>query len=708
MTKAAHQVLPKKPRNNPGWFKQNEQELSKLIAARNSAVSAKINRPTRFAIRHLKICRKNLKSAINRAKNKWIENTCTGLKDSDASQRGTKVCWDKVKTLQKGLEKPMPPREKMMTKEDGSKCKNPQENAEVFKTHFQKLYGRTPHFDESVVDLIEQKPILNDLHRTPSEEEILVATNHLKNKSPGESGLNPQMFKVLVTDNLTFRILKDVIVDFWENELPPKQWEIGLLKILPKKGDLSKPGNYRGIMLLEAVYKIVAKIVHSRLQPTMESLDHEAQCGFRSGRGCCDAVFSVKLALKKRREHSKETWVLFLDLVKAFDRVPRDLLWTILHRFGVSDKLVSILKSLHNNINVKFTVDDVTHNLNCLIGVKQGDILGPILFTFFIAAVMITWRSAHKRPLCMFRSRNDFNLTGRKPNAKGDDFSFDDSEYADDTAVLFGSRAEVETFCPLLIQHFLRFGMEVHVGDIRNPDKPSKTEILFVAAPKSLYTNPSTLDDVNLNPVTIDEHSFLPIVDHFCYLGSILSRDCKDDADVSNRIRKAGNAFGALRKCIFANSRISLSTKRFVYEGLVLPILLYGSESWCLTEKLFNLLRLFHRRCIRSMCGVTMKDVFEKHLSNDDLLMKMCLLPIDGYVSKRQLRWLGHVARMSYDRLPRKMLSSWVPSKRPKGAPEFTYGRGIFKCFKKCGIDRNGWNDIALDRLKWNALIANV
>ena len=83
------------------------------------------------------------------------------------------------------------------------------------------------------------------------------------------------MVKFITCDNRTFSLLKDVILDFWENELPPEQWETGLLKILPKKGDLSKPTNYRGIMLLETVYKIVAKIVHTRLQPFVESLDHE-------------------------------------------------------------------------------------------------------------------------------------------------------------------------------------------------------------------------------------------------------------------------------------------------------------------------------------------------------------------------------------------------------------------------------------------------
>ena len=78
---------------------------------------------------------------------------------------------------------------------------------------------------------------------------------------------------------------------------------------LPKKGDLGLPKNYRGIMLLETAYKIVAIILHSRLLPIEESLDHEQQCGFRPERGCIDAIFTVKMALRKRREHGKESWV---------------------------------------------------------------------------------------------------------------------------------------------------------------------------------------------------------------------------------------------------------------------------------------------------------------------------------------------------------------------------------------------------------------
>ena len=60
----------------------------------------------------------------------------------------------------------------------------------------------------------------------------------------------------------------------------------------------------------------------------------------------------------------------------------------ILAKFEVPKKL-DLLRALHNDFKVKFTVNDVISTIACVIRVKQGDILGPILFTFFTAAVMI-------------------------------------------------------------------------------------------------------------------------------------------------------------------------------------------------------------------------------------------------------------------------------------------------------------------------------
>ena len=108
-----------------------------------------------------------------------------------------------------------------------------------------------------------------------------------------------------------------------------------------------------------------------------------------------------------------------------------------------------------------------------------------------------------------------------------------------------------------------------------------------------------------------------------------------------------------------------------------------------------------HAWHLRSMCRVTRKHVWEHHISTQELGQRLQLDSIDVCVARRQLRWLGHVARMDFDRLPRRMLSAWVPHRRAIGAPRMTYGRSIFKQLAKFGIDPSRWHLLAADRARW-------
>ena len=153
---------------------------------------------------------------------------------------------------------------------------------------------------------------------------------------------------------------------------------------------------------------------------------------------------------------------------------------------------------------------------------------------------------------------------------------------------------------------------------------------------------------------------------------------------------------------------MTFEAKKLVYEGLILPILLYGSETWCLTEELFNRLRTFHARCIRTMCRVNRRHTWEHRISSEELRNRTGIKTIDVYITRRQLRWAGHVARMDSTRLPRKMMSSWVRHKRPSGCPRFTYGRGLNKALKKANLETSSWHELASDRARWAQLLKDL
>ena len=67
-----------------------------------------------------------------------------------------------------------------------------------------------------------------------------------------------------------------------------------------------------------------------RLKEVMEENGPENQCGFRPERGTIDGTFNLLMALRKRQEHNLETYVSFVDLVKAFDSVQRAALFKVL------------------------------------------------------------------------------------------------------------------------------------------------------------------------------------------------------------------------------------------------------------------------------------------------------------------------------------------------------------------------------------------
>ena len=103
------------------------------------------------------------------------------------------------------------------------------------------------------------------------------------------------------------------------------------------------------------------------------------------------------------------------------------------------------------------------------------------------------------------------------------------------------------------------------------------------------------------------------------------------------------------------------------------------------------------------------KHTWEHRISAAEMCERICLHPIDYYIFPRQLCWLGTVSRMNFSRLPRRMLSCWVPHKRPVGRPRFTYGETVNKALRKFGFDKSFhgiiWQELAVKRRLWKSLL---
>ena len=109
---------------------------------------------------------------------------------------------------------------------------------------------------------------------------------------------------------------------------------------------------------------------------------------------------------------------------------------------------------------------------------------------------------------------------------------------------------------------------------------------------------------------------------------------------------------------------------------------------------------------LRVMAGVSWTHMWDEHISTQALQQLLHIDSVDMCVARRQLRWLGHMRRMDFEsRLPRRLLSSWVPHSRPVGAPSMTYGRSVSKALALFQVDPTRWPELAADRVTWRRML---
>ena len=126
-------------------------------------------------------------------------------------------------------------------------------------------------------------------------------------------------------------------------------WEQSFIVYLYKgKGDALERGNYYSLKLTEQVMKILERMVDGLIRQLV-SID-DSQFGFVPGRGTTDAIFVVRQLQEKYLAVNKTLYVAFIDLEKAFDRLPQKVIWWVLRKLGVEEWIVGLVQGMYANV----------------------------------------------------------------------------------------------------------------------------------------------------------------------------------------------------------------------------------------------------------------------------------------------------------------------------------------------------------------------
>ena len=173
----------------------------------------------------------------------------------------------------------------------------------------------------------------------------------------------------------------------------PDSWKKStLIPIFKIKGDILECNNFRGIKLMSHFMKLWERIIEARLREILNI--RENQFGFRPGMSTTEPVFVLQQLQEKCREKNKDLHMVFVDLEKAFDRIPRDLIWWCLRKKGVPKQFVMIVQDMYRSSKTQaVTQKGETEYFPIEVELHQRSALSPLLFIIITRVVSHLARS---------------------------------------------------------------------------------------------------------------------------------------------------------------------------------------------------------------------------------------------------------------------------------------------------------------------------
>ncbi|KAK3567016.1 hypothetical protein QTP86_008960 [Hemibagrus guttatus] len=304
-----------------------------------------------------------------------------------------------------------------------------------------------------------------------------------------------------------------------------------------------------------------------------------------------DAIFALRILMEKYRDGQKELHCVFVDLEKAYDRVPREELWYCMRKSGVAEKYVRVVQDMYERSRtvVRCAVGQ-TEEFNVEVGLHQGSALSPFLFA--IVMDQLSEEVRQESPWTMM--------------------------FADDIVICSESREQVEENLERWRFALERRGMKV---------SRSKTEYMCVNEREGSGT-------VRLQGEEVKK------VQEFKYLGSTVQSNGECGKEVKKRVQAGWNGWRKVSG-VLCDQKISARINGKVYRTVVRPAMLYGLETVSLRKRQESELEVAELKMLRFSLGVTRLD----RIRNEYIRGTAHVGRLGDKVREARLRWFGHVQR---------------------------------------------------------------
>ena len=444
----------------------------------------------------------------------------------------------------------------------------------------------------------------------------------------------------------------------------------------------------------------------------------EMQFAFVPGRGTTDAIHIIRqlqekyLPMKDLNGKNLTLYYAFIDLEKAFDRVPRKVLWWAMRSLGIEEWVVRLVQGMYNNARSRVRVgDSYSEEFEVGVGVHQGSVLSPLLFIIVLEAlsrdfrVGVPWELFFADDLVIIATSLEECVARVKIWKEGMEAKGFRVNMVKTMFLASGIGLDVLKDSGKFPCAVCRTG----VGEASilctecNHWVHKKCTGLKVITPDPTYKCPRCRGDPGVRP--IDGRPFVKVqvgeceldsVGSYCYLGDMFSAGGGCTTAVIARCRSAWAKFRQLLPLLTARS-LSLKSKGRIFSSCVRGALLHASETWAMTKADLRRLCRNDNAMIRWICGV--KPSQDPHMP--DLHSKLGVMDLNVVIRQRRLRWFGHVMRSSSE--INRVRNRPVVGKRGVGHPKKTW-------YEVVKDDLRVWNlseDTTQDREAWRFAVRN-